>query len=170
MTGNFPTLPRFCALNNVYSVFCDLDPSFVGNEMLRLRSSCLPASLKRLLTFGGGPGTRSGLGASRCGSFREWYEPKRQSYLQGDYSNGLWKRRVWGRRRTGWHPPCHQAGFSVCIFLLWFVQVWMFPFLFFPLVLCTLCGLGCCCWWRWPVTTYEEDNPWGPHAKAALSS
>lgn len=72
-----PALPRFCALKNAHSVFGDLDLSFVGNEMLWLRSSCLPASLKSFLAFGGGAGTRSGRGASHCGLAGEWGEPKR---------------------------------------------------------------------------------------------
>lgn len=78
-----PALPRFCALKNAHPVFGDLDLSFVENEMLWPRSSCLPASLKSLLAFGGGPGTRSGRGASRCGLAGERCEPNRSHVSVG---------------------------------------------------------------------------------------
>lgn len=137
MTWRSPTLPRFCALNNAYTVFCDLDPSFVGNETLWLRSSCLPASLKSLLACGGGPGTGSELGIAHCGLVREWCEPKRESHLCCDCSNGLWKWAMWGGRGTEWdcshYLDMHIFMQAVAFFFHdlsdW---VWMSPFLFFP--------------------------------------
>ena len=40
-----PYSTKIVCFKNAYSVFCDLDPSFVGNEMLRLRSRLLPTCL-----------------------------------------------------------------------------------------------------------------------------
>lgn len=40
-----PYSTKSLCFKNAYSVFCDLDPSFVGNEMLRLRSCLLPTCL-----------------------------------------------------------------------------------------------------------------------------
>lgn len=71
------------------------------------RVACLPASLTSLLACGRGPGTRSELGVSHCGLVRECREPKRESRLCCDCSNGLWKRGTWRGRRTEWNCPLY---------------------------------------------------------------